>query len=103
MGVLDGLAESDAPYSAWARSRLSVYVAPEHRRRGLARRLAREAVLWARRHEYPAVSLHASAAGRRIYERLGFEATTEMRLDLRRSGPSARRASDVGAGRIRYG
>lgn len=58
------------------------YVAPQVRNRGLAFALLRTAVEEARRHNIKVVSLHASNAGRPIYERSGFEATNEMMLYL---------------------
>ncbi len=61
---------------------LSMYTAPEHRRRGLAARIVRRLIEEARRRRYPRVTLHASPMGRPVYEKLGFEATSEMRLWL---------------------
>jgi GNAT superfamily N-acetyltransferase len=54
------------------------YVMPEARGRGLAHRLLKTAVLDARRRGIKVVALHASTAGRPIYERNGFEGTNEM-------------------------
>ncbi len=59
---------------------LSMYTEPEYRRQGIAKRIVEEAVRWSRGHGYPRISLHASEMGRSIYAKLGFEATTEMRL-----------------------
>ena len=61
---------------------LNVYTEPEHRRRGLAKRLMREVLAWARRQKAVQVSLHASDAGRPVYEGLGFKAGREMRVRL---------------------
>lgn len=61
---------------------LNVYTEPEHRGRGLATILTRAAIDETRRRGIRAVTLHASDEGRRIYERLGFEDTNEMRLLL---------------------
>ena len=61
---------------------LSMYTEPAHRRRGVATRLVREMVRWSRAHGYARVLLHASRFGRPVYERLGFEASSEMRLEL---------------------
>jgi GNAT superfamily N-acetyltransferase len=61
---------------------LNFYVAPEVRGRGLAFALLRTAVMEARRRGIKVVALHASDAGRPIYERSGFEATNEMMLYL---------------------
>jgi GNAT superfamily N-acetyltransferase len=40
-------------------------------------------VEWCRAEGFGYVSLHASKFGRRLYERMGFEATNEMRLYLK--------------------
>jgi GNAT superfamily N-acetyltransferase len=75
---------------------LSMYTSPAHRGRGLATTIVRRLLAVARRHRFARVTLHASDAGRRVYERLGFEPTREMRLWLdrsiaRRMGSSPRR------------
>jgi GNAT superfamily N-acetyltransferase len=62
---------------------LNVYTEPAHRRRGLSTRLVQETIAWCRAHEVTRVTLHASTLGRPVYERLGFAATNEMRLDVR--------------------
>ncbi len=62
---------------------LNVYTYPSHRRRGVARRLVETMIEWCRARGMASVSLHASADGRPLYERLGFEPTNEMRLELR--------------------
>ena len=49
-----------------------MYTEPEHRRRGLARRLMAEMIAWCRAAGLGSVSLHASDAGRPLYEALGF-------------------------------
>lgn len=61
---------------------LNVWVEPEWRRRGLARRLIGIALDACRARGIRAVVLHASAEGRPLYESLGFAATNEMRLML---------------------
>jgi ribosomal protein S18 acetylase RimI-like enzyme len=60
----------------------SVYVAPSHRRLGLARRLMECAVEHLRQEGCSQILLHSSEAGERLYEALGFERTKEMRLSL---------------------
>jgi GNAT superfamily N-acetyltransferase len=62
---------------------LNVYVYPDFRRKGVARRLMRTMIDWCREQGFAAVYLHASNDGRSLYEGLGFEATTEMRLKLK--------------------
>jgi len=61
---------------------LNVYTEPEHRKQGLARRIVTTIIAWCRAEGFWAVSLHASADGRALYESLGFERTNEMRLKL---------------------
>ncbi len=62
---------------------LNVYTDPAYRRRGLARRLMQTMIAWCKREGFARVSLHASDDGRHLYESLGFEASNEMRLNLR--------------------
>lgn len=59
---------------------MNVYVDPEHRRRGLARAIASAALDACRERGVRVVALHASAAGRPLYESLGFVPTPEMSL-----------------------
>lgn len=60
-----------------------VYVVPQYRRRGIARRLTLDLIEWCREQGCVRVRLHASAAGRPMYESLGFVTADEMmRLDL---------------------
>jgi GNAT superfamily N-acetyltransferase len=60
---------------------LNVYTEPAWRRRGLGELVMREVLAWARAERLDRLVLHASEAGRPLYERLGFVATNEMRLD----------------------
>ena len=62
---------------------LNVYVYPAFRRRGIARRLMQVMIEWCRAEGFPHVSLHASKDGRPLYESLGFEPSSELRLKLR--------------------
>lgn len=59
---------------------LNFYVAPEHRGRGLARRLLAISVEEAKRLGLRVLVLHASKFGRRLYERNGFRLNNEMVL-----------------------
>lgn len=59
---------------------LNVYTAPAWRRRGVAEALVRRALAWAEARGCSSVALHASDAGRALYERLGFRPTNEMRF-----------------------
>ena len=61
---------------------MSMYTLPAHRGHGLATAIVLRLVAEARRRRYPRVTLHASDQGRVVYERLGFEDTSEMRLWL---------------------
>ena len=61
----------------------NVYTEPAHRRRGVARALLDVLHDWALARGLGAIGLHASAAGRPLYETLGYRPTNEMRLDLR--------------------
>jgi ribosomal protein S18 acetylase RimI-like enzyme len=59
---------------------LNVYVEPAWRRRGVAEALMRALLDELAARGVRRIVLHASADGRRLYERLGFEPTNEMRL-----------------------
>ncbi|TMI67459.1 GNAT family N-acetyltransferase [Candidatus Bathyarchaeota archaeon] len=61
---------------------LSMYTAPDFRRRGVASMVVKEAIKWCRKQGYERLMLHASEMGRRVYSQLGFKRTWEMRLDL---------------------
>jgi GNAT superfamily N-acetyltransferase len=62
---------------------LSLYTEPRARKRGLARAVAEACIEHAREAGCTRACLHASDAGRPLYEGLGFEPTAEMWLDLR--------------------
>ncbi len=72
---------------------LSMFTEPSYRGQGVASAIVRGLVRWAREHRYGRVVLHASRQGRPVYERLGFEAGNEMRLELVRAGPAPRRTA----------
>jgi GNAT superfamily N-acetyltransferase len=61
---------------------LNVYTEPAWRGRGLASRLVREILEWARTRGIERVNLHASEDGRSVYERIGFIPTNEMRYTI---------------------
>ena len=84
---------------------MSMFTEREDRGKGHATRLVRKAVEWSRSHGYNMIVLHASGAGRRVYEREGFTPTTEMRRPLnhsprrrRRMGPSRSRRRSLNRG-----
>jgi GNAT superfamily N-acetyltransferase len=58
---------------------LNIYTEPNWRRRGLAELLMRHILEWARAERLDRLVLHASDEGRRLYQRLGFVPTNEMR------------------------
>lgn len=57
---------------------LNVFVEPEYRRRGLAGQLVELCMNEAQQRRIRVVTLHASDAGRSVYEQLGFRPTNEM-------------------------
>jgi ribosomal protein S18 acetylase RimI-like enzyme len=59
---------------------LNVYTEPEFRKRGIARLVMLTILGRIQERGLRGVNLHASAEGRHLYEKLGFEATNEMRL-----------------------
>ena len=59
---------------------LNFYTAPEARGRGFANQLLKLSVEECRTRGIGVVTLHASPFGRPIYEKFGFEASTEMML-----------------------
>jgi GNAT superfamily N-acetyltransferase len=61
---------------------MSMYTEPPYRRRGVGTRVVEAVIDWARTRGYPRVYLYATPLGRPVYERLGFVAGPEMRLDL---------------------
>jgi ribosomal protein S18 acetylase RimI-like enzyme len=59
---------------------LAAYVAPDHRREGIAHRLIETALTYARENGADVVSLHFSPAGKGLYQKFGFVESPEMRL-----------------------
>jgi GNAT superfamily N-acetyltransferase len=64
---------------------LNVFTDVEWRRRGVAERLMELVLAWAHDHKMANLVLHASHAGRPLYEKLGFAATNEMLREMRKS------------------
>jgi GNAT superfamily N-acetyltransferase len=60
----------------------NVYVEQAHRRRGVARSLMDVLHAWCRENGMGFVALHASDAGRALYESMGYTSTNEMRRTL---------------------
>jgi len=61
---------------------VDVYTEQNFRRRGLARHVIETAIGWCRNNGVDTIVLHASPAGRSLYEAMGFTATNEMRIQL---------------------
>lgn len=80
-----------SPRRAWV---LNMYTEPSFRRRGLARLVLESIIAWSREQGLRSLLLHASDAGRPLYESMAFAPTNEMRLVLVR--PAA-----AGSGRNR--
>lgn len=59
---------------------LNVFTEPQWRRQGVALLLLQRIIAWARAEQIDRLILHASDAGRSLYERLGFVGTNEMRF-----------------------
>ena len=62
---------------------LNVYVEPDYRRRGIARRLMQVTIEWCRARGDASVFLHASDEGRALYTSMGFEPSNEMMLRIK--------------------
>lgn len=60
----------------------NVYVQPDFRRQGLGKKLTQTAINHLRKLNCTKVVLHASPAGKPIYESIGFLPSNEMILDL---------------------
>ena len=57
---------------------LNFWVEPEYRKRGLASSLVKGSLVEAQKRGLLVVALHASEAGKPVYESMGFRATNEM-------------------------
>jgi len=62
---------------------LNMYTEPRARRCGVAKRLMKAMIEWCKSEGYGSVSLHASDAGRPLYDGIGFQQTNEMSLKLK--------------------
>lgn len=58
---------------------LNVYTEPEYRGRGIAKQLMKQLMKEAKARQITVVALHASKMGKPVYEKLGFQSTSEMR------------------------
>ncbi len=59
-----------------------VYVEPDYRRQGIAKKLMGEAIAYLKSIGCTKVILHASPQGKPLYSHLGFDENNEMGLDL---------------------
>jgi GNAT superfamily N-acetyltransferase len=59
-----------------------MYTEPALRRSGVAKQLLEAMLAWCRKNEFSSVSLHASVAGRPLYEKMGLGPTNKMILKL---------------------
>jgi GNAT superfamily N-acetyltransferase len=57
---------------------VNVYTEPEHRRRGLARKLMQAILDWCQQYRIAVITLAASEDGRPLYESLGFVQMNQM-------------------------
>lgn len=77
----------ELPPKPWNPTGLYAYVStmftvPDHRRRGLGGRLLQAALDYAAEKGVPNIMLHASPAGRPLYESFGFTAGNEMKMKI---------------------
>jgi GNAT superfamily N-acetyltransferase len=60
----------------------NIYTEPAHRHQGLARKIVETIHQWCREQNLQTMVLHTSQFGRPMYEKLGYEDSTEMQLTL---------------------
>ena len=69
---------------------VSMWTEPDHRRRGLGRRVVDAMLAWCRARGIRRLTLHASVDGQPLYRAFGFSPTNEMRLELPGRGDGER-------------
>ena len=69
---------------------MNIYTVPEWRGRGVATAVVQTILDYLHANGIPVATLHATPAGRPIYEHLGFQDTNEMRLVLKNGLVAAR-------------
>ena len=78
--------KDDIPYRYYKNPRYGfigdVYVKPDFRNQGLATELSKSCIQWFKEKNITMIRLKASDAGKPIYEKLGFETTDEMVLNI---------------------
>ena len=61
---------------------MNISTDPLYRRQGIARRMMQTILTWLKQQGIAKVTLHATEAGRPLYERLGFVESNEMHLQV---------------------
>jgi GNAT superfamily N-acetyltransferase len=61
---------------------MSMYTEPSFRGKGVGTMVVKRAVEWSKKHGYSSMTLHSSGKGRPLYEKLGWEASSEMELEF---------------------
>jgi GNAT superfamily N-acetyltransferase len=61
---------------------MAVYTEREYRGQGLASRIVKESIKWAKEKGYPRVELRSSPQGKGLYKRHGFKKTNDMRYSM---------------------
>ena len=59
-----------------------VYTYPQHRKKGFATKLTKRVIKWLKEKNVVTIRLFTSQAGKKIYQKLGFEMSDEMILKL---------------------
>ncbi len=62
---------------------MSMYTDPAYRGSGIATLVVKRAMAWSKARGFPSMSLHASRMGKPLYEKLGWERSSEMNVELR--------------------
>jgi GNAT superfamily N-acetyltransferase len=83
LAITDWLAHPAAPKQSRRAYILNVYTAPEHRRKGIAKKLMNAVLDHCRAEGFITVWLHASKQGKPLYESMGFAQTNEMKIVLK--------------------
>ncbi len=86
LAMAGGFIKMDIPYRYFRTKHYGfigdVYTMPEARKLGLAKKLSTLALDWLKQQDVDVVRLLASDAARPVYEKMGFQATNEMALDV---------------------
>ena len=86
LAMAGGFIKTDFPYRYFKKPRYGyvgdVYTMPKARKLGLAKDLSARILDWLKRQDIDMVRLLASDNARSVYEKMGFQATNEMALDV---------------------